>query len=59
MSLDIWPAEFPGELPAGLAELVYRHSEGNPLFMTAIVSDLMKSGLLVKEAWSLAADCAA
>ena len=50
-------AEFPGELPAGLAELVYRHSEGNPLFMTAIVSDLLKSGLLVKEeaAWRLTA----
>jgi len=42
-------AEFPGELPEGLAELVYRHSEGNPLFMTAIVSDLLKRGLLVKE----------
>ena len=49
--------EFPGELPVGLAELVYRHSEGNPLFMTAIVSDLLKSGLLVKEegAWRLTA----
>ncbi|HTM12976.1 MAG TPA: AAA family ATPase [Bryobacteraceae bacterium] len=42
-------AEFPGKLPAGLAELVYRHSEGNPLFMTAIVSDLEKSGLLIQE----------
>jgi DNA-binding winged helix-turn-helix (wHTH) protein/tetratricopeptide (TPR) repeat protein len=41
--------EFPGELPEGLAELVYRHSEGNPLFMTAIVSDLLKCGLLVNE----------
>ena len=50
-------AEFPGEFPQGLAELVYRHSEGNPLFMTAIVSDLLKSGLLVKEAgaWRLTA----
>jgi len=49
-------AEFSGELPMGLAELVYRHSEGNPLFMTAIVSDLLKSGLLVKEgAWRLTA----
>ncbi len=53
-------AEFPGELPEGLAELVYRHSEGNPLFMTAIVSDLLKSGLLVQEegAWSLTAPLA-
>ncbi len=50
-------AEFPGEQPGGLAELVYRHSEGNPLFMTAIVSDLLKSGLLVKGegAWRLTA----
>jgi len=50
-------AEFPGEIPAGLAELVYRHSEGNPLFMSAIVSDLLKSGLLVQEegAWRLTA----
>ena len=50
-------AQFPGELPAGLSELLYRHSEGNPLFMTAIVSDLLKSGLLVKEggAWRLTA----
>ena len=50
-------AEFPGELPAGLAELVYRHSEGNPLFMTAIVGDLVKSGLLIQEegSWRLTA----
>jgi DNA-binding winged helix-turn-helix (wHTH) protein len=50
-------AEFPGDLPADFAELVYRHSEGNPLFMTAIVSDLLKSGLLVNEegAWRLTA----
>jgi len=49
--------EFPGKLPAGLAELVYRHSEGNPLFMTAIVSDLLKSGLLIQEeeSWQLTA----
>ena len=50
--------EFPGSaLPAGLAELVHRHSEGNPLFMTAIVSDLVKSGLLAEAegSWSLTA----
>ena len=50
--------EFPGEQPDGfVAELVFRHSEGNPLFMTAIVSDLLKSGLLVKGegAWRLTA----
>jgi len=50
--------EFPGSaLPTGLAELVHRHSEGNPLFMTAIASDLVKSGLLAEEqgSWSLTA----
>ena len=50
--------EFPGsQLPEGLAALVHRHSEGNPLFMTAIVSDLVKSGLLAQEegVWRLTA----
>ena len=44
-------------LPGGLAELVHRHSEGNPLFMTAIVNDLVKSGLLAGEegSWKLTA----
>ena len=51
--------EFPGELPAGLAELVHRHSEGNPLFMTAIVSDLVKSGLLARRRRIVEADRAA
>ena len=47
--------EFPGS--GQLTELVHRHSEGNPLFMTAIVSDLVKSGLLaeVGGSWSLTA----
>ena len=41
-------AEFPSaELPAGLAALMHRHSEGNPLFMTAIAAELVKNGLLV------------
>ncbi len=50
--------EFPGSpLPEGLAELVHRHSEGNPLFMTAITGDLVKSGLLARESgsWRLTA----
>jgi tetratricopeptide (TPR) repeat protein len=50
--------EFSGcSLPDGLAELVQRHSEGNPLFMTAIVNDLVKSGLLAQqgESWKLTA----
>src|SRR5215831_4788306 len=42
--------EFPNaSLPAGLANLIYRHSEGNPLFMVAIVQDLMKKGLIVHD----------
>ncbi len=47
--------EFPGS--GELTELVHRHSEGNPLFMTAIVSDLVKSGLLIEEdgSWKLTA----
>jgi DNA-binding winged helix-turn-helix (wHTH) protein len=44
-------AKFPENgLPAGLAKMIYRHSEGNPLFMTAIVSDLMKDGVPAREA---------
>ncbi|HSR08066.1 MAG TPA: AAA family ATPase, partial [Bryobacteraceae bacterium] len=47
--------EFPGS--GQLTELVHRHSEGNPLFMTAIVSDLVKSGLLAEAegSWKLTA----
>src|SRR5262249_48973999 len=42
--------EFPNaSLPLGLANLIYRHSEGNPLFMVAIVQDLMKKGLIVHD----------
>ncbi len=44
-------------LPEGLAGLIHRHSEGNPLFMVAIVGDLVKSALLAGEngIWSLRA----
>jgi len=39
--------KFPGDgLPEGMARLIYRHSEGNPLFMTVIVADLAKNGFL-------------
>ena len=32
---DYLAAEFaPGDLPAGLAAVIHRHSDGNPLFMT-------------------------
>lgn len=42
--------------PDGLAALIHHQSDGNPLFMTAIVADLMERGLLTKEAgqWELA-----
>jgi DNA-binding winged helix-turn-helix (wHTH) protein/tetratricopeptide (TPR) repeat protein len=36
----------PGELPAGFAELIYRHSDGNPLFMTAMIDHLAQRGVL-------------
>ncbi len=47
--------EFPG--CGQLTELVHRNSEGNPLFMTAILSDLVKSGLLAEAegSWKLTA----
>ena len=54
-------AEFPeARFPDGLAALIHRHSEGNPLFMAAIVADLVKNGLLTSQggAWRLAAPLA-
>jgi predicted ATPase len=36
-------------LPEGLAGLVYRHSEGNPLFMVAALDHLTQRGLLARE----------
>ena len=39
--------EFPNSsLPLGMANLIYRHSEGSPLFMVAIVQDMIKKGLI-------------
>jgi predicted ATPase len=35
-------------LPAGLAEFVYRRSEGNPLFITAILAHLIAQGVLAR-----------
>src|SRR5206468_7993616 len=41
-------------LPDGLAELVYRHSEGNPLFMDAALDHLIARGLIARErGWHL------
>ena len=36
-------------LPEGLAGLLYRHSEGNPLFMQAALDHLTQQGLLTRE----------
>ena len=49
-------AEVAGEdLPAGLAALVHRHSEGNPLFMVAAVEHMTQRGFISheNESWKL------
>jgi DNA-binding winged helix-turn-helix (wHTH) protein/tetratricopeptide (TPR) repeat protein len=38
-----------GSLPSDLANLIYRHSGGNALFMVAIVQDMVKKGLIVQD----------
>jgi DNA-binding winged helix-turn-helix (wHTH) protein/tetratricopeptide (TPR) repeat protein len=45
----------PGNLPAALATLIYRHSGGNALFMVAIVQDLVKRGVISQDqcGWTL------
>ncbi|HKN16701.1 MAG TPA: AAA family ATPase [Candidatus Sulfotelmatobacter sp.] len=42
-------------VPEGLAGLIYRHTEGNPLFMVAAISHLCDRGLiaLVNGAWQM------
>jgi predicted ATPase len=35
-------------LPSGLAEFAYRRSEGNPLFVTALLAHLIAQGVLVR-----------
>jgi DNA-binding winged helix-turn-helix (wHTH) protein/predicted ATPase len=46
--------EFPG-LPSGVSHLIFRHSGGNALFMTAILQDLQKGGLIAcdENGWTL------
>jgi DNA-binding winged helix-turn-helix (wHTH) protein len=48
-------AEIGMDNPSALANLVYRHSGGNALFMAVIVQELKKRGLLAQtaDAWSL------
>lgn len=42
-------AEFtPGDLPADLASLIHRHSDGNPLFMTAMLDHLVRRRILAQ-----------
>ena len=38
-----------GDLPKGLAELIYRRSGGNPLFLRATLDHLTQRGLLAKD----------
>jgi DNA-binding winged helix-turn-helix (wHTH) protein/tetratricopeptide (TPR) repeat protein len=54
---DYITAEFaPGDLPPGLAPLIHRHSDGNPLFMTALLDHLVQRGVLslVEDRWTMA-----
>ena len=47
-------------LPAALANLLHRHCGGNPLFMAALVQDLVKKGLIAQPRgiWALTAHLA-
>jgi predicted ATPase len=36
-------------LPEGLAQLLYQHSEGNPLFMVTVLDNLIERGLISRE----------
>jgi DNA-binding winged helix-turn-helix (wHTH) protein/tetratricopeptide (TPR) repeat protein len=38
----------PGDLPRGLAGVIHRHSDGNPLFMTAMLDHLAQRGVLAE-----------
>jgi DNA-binding winged helix-turn-helix (wHTH) protein/tetratricopeptide (TPR) repeat protein len=38
----------PGDLPRGLAGVIHRHSDGNPLFMTAMLDHLAQRGVLAQ-----------
>ena len=46
---DYIAAEYaPGDIPAGLARVIHRHSDGNPLFMIAMLDHLEQRGILVE-----------
>ena len=36
------------DFPAGFANLIYRHSGGNALFMVTILQDMVKKGLIAQ-----------
>jgi predicted ATPase len=38
----------PHDFPAGLAAVIYRHSDGNPLFMTAMLDHLAQLGVVAE-----------
>jgi len=44
-------------LPADFAAMIHRHSDGNPLFMTAVLDHLIRSGVLSRDdgGWQLTA----
>lgn len=43
-------SEFPiATLPSDMSKMIHRHSGGNPLFMVAIVQDLVRRGLISQE----------
>ena len=51
-------AEYPGHcFPSGLARLIRRHCDGNALFMTTLVQDMVKRGVIEQRdgAWALGA----
>jgi DNA-binding winged helix-turn-helix (wHTH) protein/tetratricopeptide (TPR) repeat protein len=54
---DYVAAEFsPGNLPLGFATVIHRRSDGNPLFMTAMLDHLVQRSVLVQASgrWQMA-----
>jgi DNA-binding winged helix-turn-helix (wHTH) protein/tetratricopeptide (TPR) repeat protein len=47
--------EFSDDLPSKLATAIHRHSDGNPLFMTAMLDHLLQNGVLSQDdgGWKL------
>jgi len=44
------------ELPEGLSEVVHRHTEGNPLFIVALLEHLTRRGLISRENGAIGID---